>query len=72
MTLRDAFLTILGHPYSGMYNDNKYRAMYEAGRVFGIRQGRNTELERVNAALEILRKTVQGVTDDDAEVQRSP
>jgi len=55
-----------------MYNDNKYRAMYEAGRVFGIRQGRNTELERVNAALEILRKTVQGVTDDDAEVQRSP
>jgi hypothetical protein len=39
MTLREASMTIYGHPLvSGM--DDKAIALYEAGRLHGIRQGR--------------------------------
>jgi len=52
MNMQDAFMQILGHKYvSGMPNDDKFRAMYEAGRLFGIRQGKSAERERINKLL---------------------
>jgi hypothetical protein len=47
MTMDHAFMTILGHRYvSGMPLDDQFYAMYEAGRLFGIRQGKREVQEK--------------------------
>jgi hypothetical protein len=64
MTMDQAFMEILGHRYvSGMPNDDKFRAMYEAGRLFGIRQGRQAEREKATELL--IEGLKRGLEDDD-------